>query len=93
MKTKRWLLLVGLLALLALAVVPVLAETSGTYDLSWWTVDGGGVNNATSGDYTLSGTAGQPDVGANSSGDYDLAGGFWAGIMSTLRNFLPLIEK
>jgi hypothetical protein len=80
-------------ALLALAAVPVLAETNATYDLSWWTVDGGGATGLTSGSYTLSGTAGQPDAGLLSNGDYDLMGGFWAGILEKLESFLPLIKK
>jgi hypothetical protein len=93
MKTKRWLVLFCLLALLALATVPVLAEPSASYDISWWTVDGGGATGLTSGSYTLSGTAGQPDAGSLSSGDYDLAGGFWAALLEKLEVFLPLIKK
>jgi len=93
MKIKRWFILFCLLALLALAAVPVLAETSATYDLSWWTVDSGGATGLTSGSYTLSGTTGQPDAGVMSNGDYDLTGGFWAGILVKLESFLPLIKK
>lgn len=93
MKTKRWLILFFLIVLLALAAVPVLAETNATYDLSWWTVDSGGANGLTAGNYTLSGTAGQPDAGSFSSGDYDLAGGFWAALLQKLDVFLPLIKK
>jgi hypothetical protein len=92
MITKRWLILLCLLALIALAVVPVLAETN-AYDLSWWTVDGGGINNQTTGNYTLSGTAGQPEIGTLSGGNYDLSCGFWAGILVRLESFLPLIKK
>jgi hypothetical protein len=72
---------------------PVLAETSATYDLSWWTVDGGGSTGLTSGDYTLSGTIGQPDAGVLSNGDYDVAGGFWQSLLAKLEVFLPLIKK
>jgi hypothetical protein len=93
MKIKRWLILLCLLALLTLVAVPVIAETNATYDLSWWTVDSGGTTGLTSGSYILSGTAGQPDAGSLSSGDYDLAGGFWAIILAKLQNFLPLIKK
>jgi hypothetical protein len=93
MKSKRWLILVCLVALLALAAAPVLAETIATYDLTWWTVDSGGATGLTSGAYTLSGTAGQPDAGSLSNGEYDLAGGFWAGILVKLESFLPLIKK
>ena len=34
----------------------------GCYDLSWWTVDGGGITFNTGSSYTLGGTAGQPDA-------------------------------
>lgn len=48
------------------------------YDLSWHTVDGGGVMRSTGDDYELSGTIGQPDAsGPMISGEYELTGGFW----------------
>jgi hypothetical protein len=62
-----------------LTAVPVLAQSGGTYDLSWSTVDGGGYTFSTGGAYSLGGTAGQPDAGLLSGGGYTLAGGFWPG--------------
>ena len=57
----------------------VLAQTGGGYDLSWWTVDGGGAT-ISGGGYTLSGTAGQPEPGPTlSGGDHTLLSGFWPG--------------
>lgn len=50
--------------------------SSAAYDLSWWTVDGGG-GQSSGGVYTLSGTVGQADAGALSGGNYTIAGGFW----------------
>jgi hypothetical protein len=51
-----------------------------SYDINWWTVDAGGSQNLTGGNYTLSGTIGQPDACAPlSGGSYTLTGGFWAG--------------
>lgn len=47
------------------------------YDLTWNTVDGGGVMFSTGGDLELSGTIGQPDAGAMSGGEFTLTGGFW----------------
>ena len=51
------------------------------YDLSWHSVDGGGVMFSTGGDFELSGTIGQPDAGGPLSGPpgsgYELTGGFW----------------
>ena len=58
----------------------VLAQSGGSYDLSWSTVDGGG-SISSGGSYTLSGTIGQPDARnhpqAMSGGTYRLTGGFW----------------
>lgn len=68
------------------------------YDLSWWTVDSGGVAFSTSGDYRLGGTIGQPDAGARlSEGSYTLAQGFWyPGNVSVLEKYpvyLPIVVK
>ena len=46
------------------------------YDLTWFTVDGGG-GTSSGGDFVLSGTAGQPDAGDLAGGDFVLRGGFW----------------
>lgn len=86
-----WLVVVG--GLLLLAVVPVLAAIS--YDLSWWTVDGGG-GAVSGGAYALSGTIGQPDAGVLSGGSYTLAGGFWGGAAAVAVQYhlyLPLVLK
>ncbi len=65
------------LALLALTL-PALAQSGGSYDLSWWSVDGGG-DESSGGDFALSGSAGQADAGALTGGDFELTGGFWHG--------------
>ncbi len=64
------------------------------YDLSWWTVDGGG-GAAEGGAFTLAGTAGQPDAGVVSGGTYTLGGGFWGGgaLARGYELFLPLILR
>ena len=67
-----------LLVLLGLATSSMVAQTGGEYDLTWWTVDGGG-GRSSGGEYTLWSTAGQADAGAQSGGEYTLSGGFWAG--------------
>jgi len=69
-----------LLALaLAVGALAVYAQAGGGYDLTWNTVDAGGVtrNTASGGGYTLSGTAGQPDAATWTGGGYTLNGGFW----------------
>ncbi len=62
------------------AATSTLAQTGGGYDLSWSTIDSGGVTMATGGDYRLGGTIGQSDAGTlTGSGGYKLQGGFWPG--------------
>ncbi len=69
--------------LLALAAMPLfvgsgLAQSRDSYDLGWYTVDGGGDMWGYGGDYELSGTIGQSDAGAVMTGGiYELTGGFW----------------
>jgi hypothetical protein len=79
MSRYRFTFYVSLLAaLLLLASVPgAEAQSGGQYDLTWNTVDGGGVTALTAGAYTLGGTAGQPDAAVWSGGDYVITGGFW----------------
>lgn len=50
------------------------------YSIEWFTVDGGG-GTSSGGNYTLSGTMGQPDAGTLSGGSYTLEGGFWPGLV------------
>ena len=65
----------------ALALLSMLfahAQSGGGYDLSWWTIDGGGVTFATGGAFNLGGTVGQPDASnALTGGTFSLTGGFW----------------
>ncbi len=55
----------------------------GGFDLNWYTIDGGGATFLTGGVFSLGGTAGQPDAGVMSGGDFELGGGFWYGVLST----------
>ena len=59
------------------ALTWTLTAQAQSYDISWWTIDGGGGTSA-GGVYTLTGTIGQPDAGTMSGGNYTLVGGFWA---------------
>jgi len=45
--------------------------------MEWYTIDGGGFTNSTSGSLELGGTIGQPDAGAMGNGSTVLYGGFW----------------
>jgi hypothetical protein len=85
------MMLLGLAVLLLTAGV-VLAQ-SGGYDLSWWTVDGGGITFATGGTYNLGATAGQPDAGTLSGGAYTLDGGFWGGVRQAPIVYLPTVMR
>jgi hypothetical protein len=74
----------------------VLAQSGEGYDLSWWTVDGGGGTFSGGGVYSLGGTAGQPDAGMMTGGAYTLAGGFWGGGAVTVPEraiYLPLVVR
>jgi hypothetical protein len=68
-----------LLGLILAAPQPTHAQTWGDYDLTWYTIDSG-AGALTGGDYTLTGSIGQPDAGQPlTGGDYDLTGGFVPG--------------
>jgi hypothetical protein len=86
--------LAAALTLLVLGAGVVLADSS--YDLSWWTVAGGG-GDGSGGAYTLSGAAGQADAGQMSGGSYQLSGGFWVGGVaaspSRYHTYLPLVRR
>ena len=90
---KRAAIVPALAAFLLLASV-ALAQSGGGYDLSWNTVDGGGTTFSAGGDYTLGGTAGQPDAGLLIGGGYVLGGGFWSGgALAQYRIYLPLLLR
>ena len=92
------LVLVVLLLLLSVASAQsgdAASKAHGGYDLSWWTVDGGGgtLSGPASG-YTLSGTAGQPDAATWQDQGYSLAGGFWGGALPVeYVVYLPLVLR
>ena len=60
-----------------------LGVPEGTFDLSWFTIDGGGATSSAA-TYELQGTVGQPDAGTPmTGGSFSLTGGFWPGIDSS----------
>lgn len=85
---KRWIVLSVLAGLLFLVAIPVLA--AGIPGIDWY-VFGGGGGSATGGDYSLSGTIGQPLAGLDSDGDLELCSGFWCKVLAPLRILLPII--
>ena len=97
MKHRKALMRLWAVCLLLLAAIPALAHSGegyqvarSGYDLTWSTVDGGGWTFSTGADYSLDGTAGQPDAGLLSGGAYTLAGGFWGVGAPGYRIYLPL---
>ncbi len=53
------------------------AQSGNGYDLTWSTVDSGGLMFSTGDGYELGGTIGQPDAGVLAGSGYELSGGFW----------------
>jgi hypothetical protein len=55
-----------------------LSALAQSYSIDWYKIAGGG-GTSTNGQYSVSGTIGQPDAsGAMSGGNYSLTGGFWS---------------
>jgi len=77
---SRWMgVVIGLMALMVMGlwVGMAAAQSGGGYDLSWWSIDGGG-GELQGGSYVLMGSVGQPDAaGPLTGGRYTLYSGFW----------------
>lgn len=57
-----------------------------SYSIDWYKISGGG-GTSTNGNYSVTGTIGQPDAGgAMSGGNYSLTGGFWS-LISVVQTF------
>lgn len=90
MNARRAIACAALVALLATTAV-ALAQSSG-FDLSWFTVDGGG-GASQAGGYALDGTLGQAEAGAMTGGPFRLDGGYWAGSSGPISVFLPIVLR
>lgn len=66
------------ISVLLLFVVLAASTASAQYEISWYTIDGGG-GRSSGGPYTLTGTIGQPDAAYSAGGNFELLGGFWPG--------------
>jgi hypothetical protein len=93
-KLTTSVLLVLLVGGLLFTTTALTASSQG-YDLSWWTVDGGGATLSIEGGYSASGTTGQSDAGELASNDYSLRGGFWAGgkLAAAYKVYLPMVLR
>jgi hypothetical protein len=87
MKTKTF----SILALAALATVSARAQSGGSFDLKWSTVDGGG-GTSSAGQFSVSGTIGQPDAGTLAGGQFKVEGGFWSGVTVAQTPDAPILK-
>lgn len=77
LRLRRGVAACALLTLLCLTEARTVLGQS--YDISWWTVDGGGAMGVTGAPYEAGLTGGQADAGGPfAGGPYLVAGGFWA---------------
>ena len=60
------------------------------YEISWYSIDGGGATS-TGGQYSLTGTIGQPDTGQSSGDNYVLSSGFRPGSFGCMVNLTDLM--
>lgn len=65
-------------AVLLFAASALHAQSGGPYRIRKSTIDGGGVTAIAGGEYTSSGTVGQPDATTIAGGAFVLYGGFWS---------------
>lgn len=90
---KRAALVLAISTTVILIVSVAFAQSSGGYDLTWNTIDGGGAMFSTGGTYSLGGTIGQFNAGSMSGGSYTLVSGFWGGATARYNIYLPLILR
>ena len=72
---------------LALALALAAPQASADFEITKWTIAGGGMIEAKGGDWTLSGTIGQweaTEARALSGGPWRLTGGFWGSSLEEL---------
>lgn len=69
------------------------ASVDGAYDLTWWSIDGGGAASASGGNYALSAVLGQPDAFVASGGGYVLSGGLLQVDDEGRLSYLPLVLR
>lgn len=91
---KRTFLVVLVGLLVVLVVVSIVgAQTSTSFDLSWYVMAGGG-SRGDSAAYVMNGTLGQGIVGISDGTGFQMQSGYWYGV-SRPRHFvyLPLVLR
>ena len=81
----------ALLVAASVLVAFALRAAAQPYSIDWFKVAGGG-GSSTNGQYSVSGTIGQPDAGAISGGSYSVVGGFWAIVSAVQTPGAPLLR-
>ena len=70
-------------------LLPILGSAQ-QYSVDWFKIAGGG-GASTNGQYSVSGTIGQPDAGTVSGGNFTIDGGFWGIIAAVQTPGAPLL--
>jgi hypothetical protein len=71
-------------------LIPIISFAQ-SYTIDWYKIAGGG-GTSTNGQYSVSGTIGQPDAGvAMSGGNFSVSGGFWSLITVVQTAGAPLL--
>ncbi|MCH9649033.1 MAG: hypothetical protein K0U98_12415 [Deltaproteobacteria bacterium] len=68
-----------ILATLALAATPAMAQSGGLFEIRRSTIDGGGITPKSQAGFVVRGTIGQPDPGTLAGDTFQINGGFWLG--------------
>lgn len=89
----RRITLVLTLAVLVLLAGSALAMGSAHYKLEWFTPATGSGGEAGSTNYAIRFTVGQSATGASSSTSYEGCLGYWCGVATEFRVYLPLVLR
>ena len=87
---KRLVLLMIGIGTTLTVTTPAVAQSGGTFDLTWNSLDGGG-GTSTGGTYELTGTIGQADTGVSSAGSLVNSAGFLPGTFGCVVNLRDLV--
>lgn len=69
-----------ILSNVSVGAAPAAVASSASYEMNWYSINSGGIIEATSSTYAMSASVGQPVVGRASSPSYDMGAGFWYGV-------------
>jgi hypothetical protein len=89
-QAKRLILLITGIVTMLVITTPAAAQSGGTFDLTWNSIDGGG-GTSTGGTFELTGTIGQADTGVSSAGSLVSSAGFLPGNFGCVVNLRDLV--